>query len=450
MNIVRKDLDSNNASITIRVEKSDYEVKVDKTLREYRKKSNIPGFRPGMVPLNLLKKMYGKSILAEEINNIISEGLYNYLKENNIDLLGEPLPNETEQQEIDFDTQDTFDFVFDIALPPAFEVELTKKDKVKYYQITPDETMIENQVKSYASRYGKYEQEETVEEQDMLKGLLVELENGAEKADGIRVEDAVLTPAYMKDETIKSMFVGAKKDGEVIFNPKQAYENATEIASLLKLKKEEVEGLTADFKYTIQSITRFHEAAVNQELFDKVFGEGAVKSEEEFKAKLKENIAENLAQDSNYKFGLDAREALVKKYKDLSFPDAFLKRWLLHTNKELTEETVELDYPQMIEDLTWQLIRDKIAKANDIDINRKDIEAYAKQVARSQFAQYGIPNADDQMIDPYVQEMLQNESQLKAIIERVTENKVNDIIKETVKLDVKEISMDDFNKMFEE
>jgi len=450
MNIVRKDLDPTNANITISIEKSDYEVKVDKTLREYRKKSNVPGFRPGMVPLGLLKKMYGKSILAEEINNILSEGLYNYIKDNNIDLLGEPLPNETEQKEIDFDTQESFEFVFDIALPPAFEVELTKKDKIKYYQITPDEAMIENQVKSYAGRFGKYEQEETVKEEDMLKGLLVELENGEEKADGIRVENAVLTPAYMKEEAIKTIFVGAKKEGEVIFNPKQAYENEAEVASLLKLKKEEVENLTSDFKYTIQSITRYHEAAVNQDLFDKVFGEGVVKSEKEFKEKIKENIAKNLSQDSNYKFGLDAREVLVKKYKDLSFPDAFLKRWLLRTNKDLTEETLETDYPKMREDLTWQLIRNKIVKAHDVKIEKEDVEAYAKQIARSQFAQYGIPNADDQMIEPYVQEMLKNENQLKAIIDRVTENKVIDIIKEAVKLDVKEVSIEEFNKMFEE
>ncbi len=450
MNIVRKDLDPTNANITISIEKSDYEAKVDKTLREYRKKSNIPGFRPGMVPLNLLKKMYGKSILAEEINNILSEGLYNYIKDNNIDLLGEPLPNETEQKEIDFDNQESFEFVFDIALPPVFEVELTKKDKIKYYQITPDDTMIENQVKSYAGRFGKYEQEETVEEQDMLKGLLVELENGEEKADGIRVENAVLTPAYMKDEAIKTVFVGAKKEGEVIFNPKQAYENEAEVASLLKMKKEEVENLTSDFKYTIQSITRYHEAAVDQDLFDKVFGEGTVKSEKEFKEKIKENIAENLLQDSNYKFGLDVREFLVKKYKDLSFPDAFLKRWLLRTNKDMTEERVEADYPKMKEDLTWQLIRNKIAKAHDVKIEKEDVEAYAKKIARSQFAQYGIPNADDQMIEPYVQEMLQNENQLNAIIDRVTENKVVDIIKEAVKLDVKEVSIEEFNKMFKE
>ena len=446
MNIVRKDLDPTNANITISIEKSDYEAKVDKTLREYRKKSNIPGFRPGMVPLNLLKKMYGKSILAEEINNILSEGLYNYIKDNNIDLLGEPLPNETEQKEIDFDNQESFEFVFDIALPPAFEVELTKKDKIKYYQITPDDTMIENQVKSYAGRFGKYEQEETVEEQDMLKGLLVELENGEEKADGIRVENAVLTPAYMKDEAIKTVFVGAKKEGEVIFNPKQAYENEAEVASLLKMKKEEVENLTSDFKYTIQAL----HAITKRRLIKIYLTKSSVRVRLNPKRNSKKNqrkYCKNLLQDSNYKFGLDVREFLVKNTK-ICLSGCFLKRWLLRTNKDMTEERVEADYPKMKEDLTWQLIRNKIAKAHDVKIEKKTLK-HMQKIARSQFAQYGIPNADDQMIEPYVQEMLQNENQLNAIIDRVTENKVVDIIKEAVKLDVKEVSIEEFNKMFE-
>lgn len=449
MNIVRKDIDPNNANIVISIEQADYQEQVDKTLRDYRKKANMPGFRPGMVPLNLIKKMYAKSVLAEEINKILSEQLYSYIQDNKLAVLGEPLPNE-EQPEIDFENADTFEFIFDIGLAPEFEVELTKKDKIKYYQIKIDDTMIDNQVKSYTGRFGTYEQEDTVEEQDMLKGLLVELENGEEKTDGIRVENAVLTPAYIKDEEIKAIFVGAKKEGELIFNPKKAYENEAELTSLLKISKEEVTDLNSDFKFTIQGITRYHEAAVDQNLFDKVFEEGTVKTEEEFREKIKENIAESLVQDSDYKFGLDAREALIKKYKDLTFPDAFLKRWLLQTNEELTEEKMEEDFPKLIEDLTWQLIRDKVSKTHNIDIDRKDVDAYAKLIAKSQFAQYGIPNADDQMIEPYVQEMLQNENQLKSIIERVTENKVVEVVKEAVKLDVKEIAVEDFNKMFEE
>lgn len=449
MNIVRKDHDSVNASITISIEKADYSEKVEKTLRDYRKKANIPGFRPGMVPMGLLKKMYGKSILADEINKMLSDELYKYIRENNINILGEPLPNEEEQKEIDFNTQEDFEFSFDLGLAPEFEVELNKKDKVKFYHIAASEEMVNNQVKSYTGRYGKYVQEETVEEKDMVKGLIVELENGQVKEDGIQVSDAVLTPAYMKDDASKNSFVGAKVGDQVTFNPKTAFENEAEIASLLKVKKEEIAELTSDFLFTIESNTRYHEAEVNQELFDKVYGDGVVTTEEEFIAKIKATIEDQLQQDSNYKFGIDAREALIKKYNDLVFPDAFLKRWLLMTNKELTADKIEEDYPKMIADLKWQLIKDKIARANSIQVENEDVQAYGRQVARAQFAQYGMTGLDDAILDNYAKDMFKNEEQLRNIIDRVAENKVVDVIKNTVKLDTKEVSIEEFNKMFE-
>ncbi len=449
MNIVRKDHDSVNASITISIEKADYSEKVEKTLRDYRKKANIPGFRPGMVPMGLLKKMYGKSILADEINKMLSDELYKYIRENNINILGEPLPNEEEQKEINFDTQENFEFSFDLGLAPEFEVELNKKDKVKFYHIAASDEMVNNQVKSYTGRYGKYVQEETVEEKDMVKGLIVELEGGQVKEDGIQVSDAVLTPAYMKDEASKNSFVGAKVGDQVTFNPKTAFENEAEIASLLKVKKEELADLASDFLFTIESNTRYHEAEVNQELFDKVYGDGVVSSEEEFMAKIKATIEDQLQQDSNYKFGIDAREALIKKYNDLVFPDAFLKRWLVLTNKELTADKVEEDYPKMIADLKWQLIKDKIARANSIQVENEDVQAYGRQVARAQFAQYGMTGLDDAILDNYAKDMFKNEEQLRNIIDRVAENKVVDVIKNTVKLDTKEVSIEEFNKMFE-
>ncbi|OJV34947.1 MAG: trigger factor [Bacteroidales bacterium 36-12] len=449
MNIVRKDIDLNNAIITIGIEKADYAEKVDKQLRDYRKKANIPGFRPGMVPLGLLNKMYGKSIMAEEVNKILSDELYKYIKDNKINILGEPLPNETEQKEVDFNTQEDFEFVFDIGLAPEFEVELNKKDKVKYYKIDPSEEMIDNQIKSYTGRYGKYVQEESVEEKDMVKGNVVELSEGKEKEGGIQTSDAVLTPSYMKDEAAKKLFVGAKIGDIITFNPSTAYDNETEISSFLKIDKKDVEGLTSDFQITITGITRYHEAEINQELFDKVYGEGVVKSKEEFTEKIKENIQDNLTQDSEYKFGIDAKEALVKKYNDLVFPDAFLKRWLLATNEKLKEEELESDYPKMIADLKWQLIKNKIAEKNEVKVEKKDIEEFGRKVARSQFAQYGMIGVEDDILDNYVKDMLKKEDTLKSFIDKVTEDKILEIIKTLVKIDEKAISVEDFNKMFE-
>ena len=449
MNIVRKDIDQNNAILTLSIEKADYTEKVEKTLRDYRKKANIPGFRPGMVPAGLVKKMYGKAVTADEINKMVSDELYKYISDNKINMLGEPLPNETEQKEINFDTQEDFEFCFDLGLAPEFEVELTKKDKIKFYNITVSAEMIDNQVKSYQQRYGKYIQEETVEEKDMVKGELLELANGKVNEKGIKLSDAVLTPAYMKDEAQKAIFVAAAKGAVVTFNPAKAFDNDAELASLLKVSKDEVKDITSDFQFTIESITRYHEAEMNTELFDKVYGEGVVTTEEEFRAKIKENIQENLTDDSDYKFGIDAREVVLEKYDSLTFPDAFLKRWVLATNKNITPETLEEDYPKMIADLKWQLIKDKIAKANDIKIEAEDVNGYAKKMAKAQFAQYGMIGMDDEILENYAKDILKKEETAKGIIERVVENKVFEAIKGAVKLDTKEISIEDFNKMFQ-
>jgi len=450
MNIVKKDLDQNNAILTLSIEKADYSEKVDKKLRETRKKANVPGFRPGMVPAGLIKKMYGKAMLAEEINKLVSDNLYNYIRENNVNILGEPLPNEKEQKAIDFDTQEDFEFVFDLGIAPEFEVELTKKDKVKYYTIAVSDEMIENQVKSYTGRYGKYIQEEEVEEKDMLKGELLEMADGKVNEEGLKVQDATLTPAYMKDDAQKALFVGAKKGDIITFNPAKAFESETEISSMLKISKEAAKEIVGDFQLKIESITRYHESTIDQELFDKVYGEGTIKSEEEFRAKIKENIQENLSADSEYKFGIDAQEMLVAKYNDIAFPETFLKRWVLSSNENLTAETLETDFPKMIENLKWQLVKSKLEKANDIKIENADVDGYARKMAKAQFAQYGMIGMDDEIIANYAKDMMKKEETMRSIMDKVAEEKILAVIKEAVKVDNKDITIEEFNKMFEE
>jgi trigger factor len=282
----------------------------------------------------------------------------------------------------------------------------------------------------------------------MVKGEVLELVDGKVNESGIKISDAVLTPAYMKDEAQKAAFVNASKGAVIVFNPKTAFENEAEVSSLLKISKDEAKNITSDFQFTIEGITRYNEAEINQELFDKVYGEGVVTTEEEFRAKIKESIQESLVGDSEYKFGVDARDMLVAKYDGLVFPDAFLKRWVLATNENLTAETLEEDYPKMIADLKWQLIKDKLAKANDIKVEIEDVNAYAARVARAQFAQYGMIGMGDDVIENYVKDMLKKEDTVKGIVERVAENKVFEIVKANVKLDEKELSIEEFNKMF--
>lgn len=444
MNIVRKDIDQNNIVLTLSIVKADYSEKVEKTLRDYRKKANIPGFRPGMIPVGLIKKMYGKAVMAEEINKIVSDELYNYIKDNNINMLGEPLPNEEVKQILNFETDEEFEMSFDLGLAPEFEVELSNKDKVKYYDIVVSDEMIDNQVKTHTGRYGKYVQEDVVEEKDMVKGVLVELAEG-----GITVADAVLTPAYIKVDEQKAMFVGAKKGDVIVFNPTVAFENEAEVSSLMKVSKEEAAEKTGDFQFVIEGITRYHESDIDQSLFDKVFGEGTVSTEEEFRAKIAEGIKESLLGDSDYKFGLDARDMLLKKFEDLQFPEAFLKRWVLATNENLTAEKLDEDFSKMIDDLKWQLIKDKLAKKSEVKIEQADVLDYAKKIARSQFAQYGMVGMGEDIIENYANDILKKEDTLKNIVEKVAEVKIFDAVKALVKLDKKEVSIEEFNKMFE-
>jgi len=444
MNIVRNDIDAVNATVTVQVSKADYAEKVEKTLKEYKRKANVPGFRPGMVPVGLLKKMYGKSILAEEVNKVMSDAMNNYLKENNVNILGELLPNETDQKPIDFDTQEDFEFMFDMAVAPEFDVTLSQKDKIDYYDITVDDKMIEDQIKNHQGRLGKQVQVEEVAEKDMIKGNVAEI---SDSETAIKVENAVLMPSYIKDEAQQAAFIGKKVGDVITFNPSKAYTSEAEIASLLKISKEAAKEMTSDFTFTITEITRFEEHAIDQELFDLLYGKDEVKSEEEFRTKVAAEIKEILDENSFYRFSDDARVALLKKLDGIAFPEAFLKRWVLATNENVTAEQLEADFAQMLDALKWQLIRNKIATTNDVKVEMEDVEEYAKKVLKAQYAQYGISNFPDDLLAEYAKESLKKQGTAEKYFEHVLENKVTEIVKGAVKLNTKSISLDEFNKL---
>ena len=419
MNISLKNNDTTSGIIKIEIGQSDYAEQVEKSLKNIRKKANIPGFRKGMVPMGMIKKMYGKQALAEEINKLVSEKLYHYIQENKLNILGEPLPNQTEQKAIDFNTQEEFEFCFDVALAPEIKIELSKKDKLPYYKVKIDDEMVSKQLDAYRANFGSYDKVDEVEEKDLVKGVIAELENGAVKEGGIVVEDAILMPSYIKNEEERKKFLGAKNNTVVIFNPNKAYDGAeAEIASLLKIDKSKVAETTSDFSFEIKEITRHKDAEMNQELFDKVFGEGIVTSEEEFKNKIVEALTEQYVPQSDFKFLEDAREMLVGKVGELKFADSILKRWLLVANEKNTPEKVEEDYPQIIKDLTYHLIKESIVKDNEIKVEDADVETFAKRVAKSQFAQYGMLSVPEDVLDNYAKDMLNNKQTLQKIIER--------------------------------
>ena len=452
MNVSLQNNDKVSALLTVKIEKADYQDRVQKALKDLRHKAQMPGFRPGMVPAGLMKKMYGKQVTADEVNKLLSETLYKYIQDNKINILGEPMINQEKQSQIDFDTQEEFEFTFDIALAPEFKLELSTEDKVDYYHIDVTDEMVENQVKMYAQRNGKYEKVDAYEANDMMKGILAELdENGSVKEGGIQVEDAVMMPQYMKNEEQKAIFNGAKVNDVLVFNPATAWDNnEAELASLLKIEKAAAAEVKANFSYQVTEITRFVAGDLNQEIFDQVFGKDAVKSEEEFRARVKEGIQAQFAMDSDYKFLIDFRKAMMEKVGKLEFPDALLKRIMQANNADKGEQFVEENYDKSIEELTWHLIKEQLVEANQIKVDNDDVTAMAKEATKAQFAQYGMMNVPDELLDNYAKEMLKKKESVDGLVNRAVETKLIAAVKPQVSLVEQTVSIEDFNKMFEQ
>jgi trigger factor len=451
MNISKQHTDDLNAVIKLTLEKADYEPRVNNVLANYRKKVSMPGFRPGKVPASLVNKMYGKSALVDEINKLVSENLSQFITDNKLNILGEPLPSD-QQQQIDFDTMDTFEFAFDIAVAPEFDVKLTKQDSVPYYSIKITDEMMDQQIKATTGRFGKNEQVEAISDKSMVKGTFVQLDSNNQPLEGgIVTENAVLSMMVIKDEAQKAQLLKATVGSELVFDPKVAFPSASELAYLLKINKEQAEDVTSNFKFTVTEITEFIYAELNQELFNQIYGEGVVSSEEEFKAKIKEELVKTLAFESDYRFMLDARDSLTGKFS-FNLPTEFLKRWIKATNRgneKMTDEQIEAEMPRFFEDLKWQLIKNKLVEENQIKIEQADLLESAKKSARIQFMQYGLNNIPEDYLENYAVDMLNKEEQRRQIAEGAVNDKVLSFIKEAVKLDEKEVSRDEFNKLFE-
>ena len=450
MNVSLQNIDKVSAELTVKLEKADYQEKVDKELKSLRQKAQIPGFRKGMVPTSLIKKMYGKSVIAEVVNKALQEAVYNYIKDNKVNMLGEPLPNEEKQQNIDFDTMEEFDFLFDIALAPEFKAEVAATDKVDYYTVDVTDEMVDNQIKSYTQRNGKYDQVDAYQENDMLKGLLAELdEAGNTKEGGIQVEGAVMMPSYMKSEAQKAIFAAAKVNDVLTFNPNKAYEgHEAEIASLLKIEKEAAAEVKSNFSFQVEEITRFVEGDLNQELFDLVFGKDVVTTEEEFRAKVKESIASQFVADSDYKFLLDARKVIEAKVGKLEYPDALLKRIMLLNNTDKGEEFVNENYDKSVEELTWHLIKEQLVQQAEIKVEQEDVLNMAKDATRAQFAQYGMLSVPEDILENYAKEMLKKKESIDGLVNRVVEAKLAAVLKGKVTLENKVVSVEEFNALF--
>ena len=450
MNIKFESADKINGKMTITIEQADYQEAVEKKLKDYRKKAQVPGFRPGMVPMGLIKKQYGTAVKADEVNRILGEKLYEYVRENKIQMLGDPLPAEG-QNPLDLQGDGPFEFVFDIAVAPEFKAELTNKDKVDFYTIKVDDKLIDDQVQMYASQAGEFVEAQEWSGNDTLKGDLRQLDaKGNTLEGGITTEGGMIMPSYMKGEDEKKKFDGAKLGDIITFNPKKAYpDNDAEVAALLKVDKEQVKDLDCEFSYQITEIRHFQPAAVDAKLFERVFGEG-VKDEADFRQRIADSLKAQLVANSDFKFLQDVRKYVEKKVGDLQFPEALLKRIMLQNNQDKGEEFVEKNFDASIAELKWHLIKEQLVAAAQIKVEEADLKAVAKEAIRAQFAQYGMSNVPDDVLENYADEQLKKRENVDNFVDRAVDVKLTAALKGIVNLNEKEVTLEDFNKMMRE
>ena len=448
MNISFEAPDKINGLMTITLETADYQPEVDKTLKDYRKRANIPGFRPGQAPMGMIKRQFGPSVKVEAVNKLLGEKLYEYVRENKIQMLGEPLPSD-KQEQLDFESDQPLTFKFDIAVAPEFEAKLSGKDKVPYYNITVDDKLIDQQVEMYQNRSGQYEKVEQYdsEERDMLKGDLREVG----KEGGIELSDVVLMPQYIKVDDQKKLFDACKLGDIITWNPRKAYsDNDAEVSAMLKIQKEEVKDHEGDFTFQVTEISRYVKHEVNQELFDQVFGDGNVKDEKEFRQKIADQISQQFKTDSDYKFLQDVRAHVEKKVGKLEFPEALLKRVMMNNNKDKGADFVEKNFEASIKELGWHLMKEQLVAAQDIKVDDADLKNVAKEAARMQFAQYGMSNVPDEYLENYAAEMMKKRENVDGLVDRAVDVKLTAALKSVVKLDEKDITMEDFQKLLQE
>jgi trigger factor len=441
MNITRENIDALNATVKITVAKADYEEKVEKTLKDYKKTASIKGFRPGHVPYPMIKKLYGTAVVVDEINKLVSDSLTKYITDEKLDILGDPMPK-NDGQNFDPENAEDFTFTFELGLAPAFENALSKKNKLTRYEIEPDQKMIQDYTDNYCRRYGEFNIADKSEEKDMLKGEV-------KSADGnIINENATLSVDLVKDETLKKEFIGKKKGDSITFDIRTAFPNDYEIAGITGKQKDEVKDINGDFTIVISEISRFVNATPGQELFEKIYGPGVVNTVEEFEAKIVEEIREYFNRETDYKLKTDARELALEK-TPFELPDDFLKRWLVKVNDKATSEEIEKEYDNFRDDLRWQLIKNKIAKENNVKIEEEEIVAEAKVFTKAQFNQYGLYHATDEQITSFAKEMLRKEDDARRIAERVLDTRILNLVIDMVKVEDKKVNIEEFNKLFE-
>jgi len=447
MNITFECPDKLNGQLTMVIDQADYQENVRKELNDLRKRANIPGFRKGNVPAGLIKRQYGRQVTGDVVYRLLNENLFKYIRENKIQMLGEPLGSE-KQQMIDFAQDGPYEFIFDIAVAPEFTVTLSKDDTVKFYNILVDDELVKRQIDMYCQQAGEMVDAEEWSGNDTLVGDLRQLDaEGNTLEGGKEVEAANIMPAYIKGEEEKAKFEGAKPGDIITFNPRKAYESDAELAGLLKIEKDEVANFEGDFTFQVTGIRHYQPAAVDQKLFDRIYGEGACNGEEEFRQRITEELRQQLLAGSDHRFFDDLQKYLDEKVGELTFPEELLKRVMKQNDENLTDEKIEEQFALTLKGLKWHLIKEQLVRLFEIKVETAEIEQVAKTMMRQQFAQYGMANVPDELLENYAKEQLQKRENVERFTDQVVDMKLTQAAKAAVTLDTKDVTLDAFNEM---
>lgn len=447
MNVVRQDVNAETGLLTVTVSPADYQGKVNASLEKYRKQAKIPGFRPGKVPMGLIQKQYGRAILAEEMNKLVSDALYGFIQENKLEILGNPIPKEGTEVKGDFENPGDFEFIYEIGFAPAIELNSLAKSKYDYVKVKIDKSLVDKQLEDIRRRYGKLISTDEVGETDMILAQFVELnEDGSIKEGGI-MHSSTTSMEFVEDKAVKKSLVGKKIGDQVVVNASALSKGPKDKAAMLGIKEEELDQHTDSYKMTINDIKRMEMADLNQELFDKLFGEGAIDSEKALRERMSNDLEQMFANDSDRLLTRAVYRDLVDN-TPVALPNEFLKRWIqLSNDKPISKEQVEQDYDSYSKDLKWQLIQGHIFKANDIKLDQAEVIEYTKGLVANQFAQYGIPAPGDEELTKSAMQALSNREEANRIYDMMAETKLMNFFKSTVKLNTKEVSYDEFIEM---
>jgi trigger factor len=447
MDVTKESVDNLNALLKVKVEQKDYQEKVDKQLTNYRKKANIPGFRQGKVPMGIVKKQYGRSVLAEELNKIVSEALHGYIEKEKLDILGNPIPKMDEEVKGDFENPDTFEFTYEIGITPEVDIKLSGKNKYEYTKVKIDKKLVDKQLEDLTKRYGKLVSGEKVGEKDMVLGQFVELDDKGEIKEGGIMNSSTISLEFVEKEKVKKELIGKKAGDKVVINPADVSKGSQDMASMLGIKEDELDSISDKFQLTINEIKIMEPAELNQELFDKLFGEGAVSSEKEMREKIEADLEQMFGQDSDKILMRRVTNDLIEKTK-IDLPNEFLKRWIQASQQEPIEmEQIEKEYDSYAKSLKWQLIQSAIFKANDIKIEQEEVLNHTKGLLVNQYAQYGMPAPEEEELYKAAQQVLSNQKESQQIFDMLAETKLISYFKETVKLNEKAVDYDEYVKI---